>query len=224
MSGQRRMTFYREWLEMVQQLPAGRRAEFLFAVLEYGLMGKTFHFNGVAGILFETIKKSVNSSVSKQKSYYRCKEKISESESNRIQFGTESEPNRNQIGTKSEKEKENKTEVSPLSPSSRTKQENKETSNADAHTDTREDFTDLIPEHLAADPDFLREWGEWLEFRRKNRKKVSRMAASRQLHLLGEYQPADAIRIIETSITNDWQGLFPCKVNNIKPIRDYTGI
>ena len=217
---------------MVQQLPAGRRAEFLFAVLEYGLNGKTFHFNGAAGILFETIKQSINCSLSKQKSYYRCKEKNSESETNRIQFGTESEPIRNRIGTKSEKEKENKKEVSPLSPSSRTKQENKETSSAHAHTDAHalkatadvEDFADLIPQHLAADPDFLREWGEWLEFRRKNRKKVSRMAASRQLHLLGEYQPADAIRIIETSITNDWQGLFPCKVNNIKPIRDYTGI
>ena len=79
-------------------------------------------------------------------------------------------------------------------------------------------------EHLKNDSGFMREWYEWLCYRKRTRRAVSRDAAVRQLKMLGEYNGDDAIRIIETSIQNDWQGLFPNRTKNVKPMKDYTGI
>ena len=140
-------------------------------------------------------------------------------------FDTSAEPMQDQ---QSGKNKENK-KVSPFPPSSKN-QEKQEGDYACADTDAHalkanpEGFIDLIPEHLKDDAGFMREWFQWLAYRRRNRKAVSRDAAVRQLKMLGEYSGDDAIQIIETSIQNDWQGLFPNRTKNVKPMKDYTGL
>ena len=52
-------------------------------------------------------------------------------------------------------------------------------------------------------------WQEWIEFRHASKKPVSRMAAERQLQMLAYYTPEIQAHIINTSIMNDWQGIFP---------------
>ncbi len=217
-----RMAFLSEWLSLADahlKRPCDKLA-FYDAVLRYGLFGQLPKVKGMVGVCFECAKVRIDEMQSRKNRYRSSVEKRQLSNN----CPTNGRQLSNNCPTNAEKETENKKETSPQLPPVRKEQENKKPSNANAQTDTREDFSDLIPEHLAADPDFLREWGEWIDFRRKMRKKISRIAASKQLHLLGDYSAADAIRIIETSITNDYQGLFPCKVGNIKPIRDYTGI
>ena len=217
-----RMAFLSEWLSLADthlKRPCDKLA-FYDAVLRYGIFGQLPKVKGMVGVCFECAKVRIDEMQNRKNRYRSSVEKRQLSNN----CPTNGRQLSNNCPTNAEKETENKKENSPLHLPVRKEQENKKPSNANAQTDTREDFSDLIPVHLAADPDFLREWGEWLDFRKKARKKVSRMAAARQLKLLGDYQPDDAIRIIETSITNDWQGLFPCKVKNIKPIRDYTGI
>ena len=100
--------------------------------------------------------------------------------------------------------------------------------NTDAHKENRDtDFEELMPEHLRGYAEFRVEWRAWLDYRRSRRKPVSKEAAKRQLKLLGDYPPAAAISIIENSLTNDWQGLFPerpCTKPTIQPKKDYTGL
>ena len=229
-----RMSFLSEWITLADthlKRPSDRLA-FYDAVLRYGIFGQLPNAKGMVSVCFECAKVKIDEMQNRKNRYRSSVEKRQLSNN----CPTNGRQLSNNCPTNAEKEKENKKEVSPLSPSSRIKQENKETHSAHAHTDAHalkataektseaEDFADLIPEQFRNDAGFMSEWHEWLDFRRKNRKKVSRMAAARQLNLLGKYIASDAIRIIETSITNDWQGLFPCKVGNIKPIRDYTGI
>lgn len=241
--GQRRMTFYQEWLEMAQQLPAGKRGAFLCSILEYGLSGKRPNLKGLSGVLFAVVENSINTNEIKRKSYYHCKEKKSELDSksdSNLDSNLDSSLD-SELDSESEKENEKEKVSSPSSPIFKN-QKDKEQQSADAQTDAHAlkatakenlavvkknlstDFESMMPEHLKLDPDFRAEWLEWLKSRKERRKPVSQLGAARQLKLLGDYSAADAIRIIETSITNDYQGLFPCKVGNIKPIRDYTGI
>jgi len=57
----------------------------------------------------------------------------------------------------------------------------------------------------------VRGWDEWVEFRASKKKKLSPMAAKKQIALLKEYNPDEQMNIINQSIMNDWQGLFPPK-------------
>lgn len=54
-------------------------------------------------------------------------------------------------------------------------------------------------------------WGEWCTFRSSKRKPITRDAADKQLELLARYPRHIQRQIIEHSIMNDYQGLFPPK-------------
>ncbi|MDR7331994.1 helix-turn-helix domain-containing protein [Roseateles asaccharophilus] len=56
-------------------------------------------------------------------------------------------------------------------------------------------------------------WAEWVADRRERRKPISSRAAGQQLKRLAEYrdQGHDVARVIEHSIANGYQGLFPPK-------------
>ncbi len=55
-------------------------------------------------------------------------------------------------------------------------------------------------------------WNEWVEFRHKEkRKKIGDMAKVKQQKMLTQYTPEQQQEIIDQSIMNSWQGLFPPK-------------
>ena len=55
-------------------------------------------------------------------------------------------------------------------------------------------------------------WSEWVAFRKDVKKKpVSAAAANKQFKLLLKYSEVDQQRVIDNSIMNDYQGLFPVK-------------
>ena len=84
----------------------------------------------------------------------------------------------------------------------------------------------LIPEHLRT-PAFLAKWEEWELFRRRKRKPVSLTAAKLQLKRLGAFSEEVARAMIDQSMANDWQGIFPLRRGSgpaAEPPRDYTGI
>ena len=57
-------------------------------------------------------------------------------------------------------------------------------------------------------------WKEWVTFRRVDKKKsISKAAAVKQLNILSEFDFPTQQQIIDQSITNDYQGLFPVKQN-----------
>lgn len=54
-------------------------------------------------------------------------------------------------------------------------------------------------------------WLEWVDYRKKAKKRISEAAAKKQFKMLLEYPESVQAEIINTSITNDYQGLFPPK-------------
>jgi hypothetical protein len=55
---------------------------------------------------------------------------------------------------------------------------------------------------------------EYLEFReaiKKPMKPASQLAFTRRLQKMSGMNPTEAIEILETSIANGWQGIFPVK-------------
>lgn len=62
-----------------------------------------------------------------------------------------------------------------------------------------------LPGNLAPE-----KWAEWVDYRRKSRKPLTKPSAEKQLAMLGASGMAAGL-IIEQSIRNSWQGLFPLK-------------
>jgi hypothetical protein len=55
---------------------------------------------------------------------------------------------------------------------------------------------------------------EWLSYKSKKKKPVSELACKKQIEMLAKYTKEQQELIIDQSITNDWQGLFPPKEND----------
>ena len=82
--------------------------------------------------------------------------------------------------------------------------------------DNKEDNTNPLP--LPHGEMFRKMWNEWVLYRRRTKKKLSTFAANKQLEMLGKLTEAQAVECINRSISNDWQGLFPDKIDS-KPFR-----
>lgn len=83
--------------------------------------------------------------------------------------------------------------------------------------DNKEYINPLTP--LPHGQKFKDAWHEWLEYRVKTKKRLSRFAADKQLKMLQGLTEDEAVACINRSISNDWQGLFPENKsrNNSKP-------
>ena len=64
-----------------------------------------------------------------------------------------------------------------------------------------------IPEHLNSD-EFKEIWSEWVDHRSEIRHKLTPTSAKRQMKFLEKHTETDAIKIIDRSIMQGWQGLF----------------
>jgi hypothetical protein len=83
-----------------------------------------------------------------------------------------------------------------------------------------------IPQEFLSKPGFQKAWHEWLSFLNEIHKPLRPSTAKRQLAFLS--QQSDPVAVIEQSIQNGWQGLFPLKPQpgvrerrvRRKPVRD----
>ncbi len=74
--------------------------------------------------------------------------------------------------------------------------------------------TNPLPLVLPHGENFKRTWVEWVIYRTKTKKRLSRFAQEKQLALLQGLTEQEAVDCINRSIANDWQGLFPEKKNS----------
>lgn len=64
-----------------------------------------------------------------------------------------------------------------------------------------------VPEGINVDA-----WNEWVDYRKNEKKKtITKAAASKQFRLLLGYTKEQQQQVIDISIQNDYQGLFPIK-------------
>jgi len=84
----------------------------------------------------------------------------------------------------------------------------------------------MAPTQLSEREGFVAAWKEWIAYRQEIKRKVSVIAARKQLAFLLE-QP-NPIAVIEQSIRNQWQGLFELKTGGgqggSKQTKEYSGI
>jgi hypothetical protein len=64
-----------------------------------------------------------------------------------------------------------------------------------------------IPDELNT-PEFRKAWGEWGDYRKAIKKTLAKSTRTKQLKMLAGWGAPTAVRAIEQSITNGWQGLF----------------
>lgn len=57
-------------------------------------------------------------------------------------------------------------------------------------------------------------WDEWVSYLKQRRKTPTKLTVQKQQAFLSNYSPEVQEQIINTSITNGWQGLFPPKEQN----------
>lgn len=224
-----RTFFYKMWHQLIQAQPKSARLELYEAILDYAFTGAQANFQkSQSKSVFAVAKHAIDISQKKREVQLNLR--------NFAQAKPEHCSSNTQANAQAMVRQETKEEKvpSPYTPIFKEQEKREGFNSAGADTDAYalkaddpsdlEEFAFLMQDHLRYDDDFREAWRGWLDYRKKTRKKVSRFAAVRQLNLLGEYDPGDAIRIIETSIQNDWQGLFPTRLKNIKPQKDYTGL
>jgi len=66
----------------------------------------------------------------------------------------------------------------------------------------------VFPEKLNTEK-FILTWADWTQHRTEIRHKLTPKAVEKQLRLLEKYSVDEAVAIVEKSIQNGWQGLFP---------------
>ncbi|MDH7605502.1 MAG: replication protein [Melioribacter sp.] len=89
---------------------------------------------------------------------------------------------------------------------------NKENNKENINKEEDSFFINLIPESLIKRKGFIQVWKEWIEYRKSIKKKLTEFSVKKQLKFL-ELQP-NPIEVINQSIRNQWQGLFPLKSNS----------
>ncbi len=103
--------------------------------------------------------------------------------------------------------------VTPLTPICR--DPNANLSSKSTSEDKEELDTPQTP--LPHGENFKRAWNEWVIYRTKTKKRLSRFAQDKQLKILEGLTEQECVDCINRSIANDWQGLFPEKNRNSKP-------
>lgn len=104
------------------------------------------------------------------------------------------------------KRNSNARRVTKTSPEKRREEKSKESSKDDSNPLTP------LPQTLDCEP-FRSKWSEWLTFRRKRRWPTQKDWQSEQLAHLEKFGPRIATEAIAVSMRNNYQGVFPEKVN-----------
>lgn len=107
--------------------------------------------------------------------------------------------------------------VAPLTPTCRDPHAN--LSSKSKRENRNEKDTEPLPLELPHGEMFRKVWGEWVNYRTKTKKRLSRFAQDKQLAMLKGLTEQECVDCINRSIANDWQGLFPEKAGNSKPFR-----
>jgi hypothetical protein len=80
-----------------------------------------------------------------------------------------------------------------------------------------------LPDNLDT-PDFIDTWHEWVKYRAETKHKLTKTTVIKQINKLAEHPPDTAVAMLNQSIENGWQGIFPLNNNGKKqPQHDYSG-
>jgi len=82
-------------------------------------------------------------------------------------------------------------------------------------------INNIIPELPFLSLEFANSWNDWCTYRKEKGKTLSPTSIKKQLDFLKTVPESEAIEIINNSIMNGWQGLFPLKNKTKPPVNPY---
>jgi len=228
------ITIFRPWVTLIELLPEASQLAMYRAICRYALDGvePVFDYGDAASVsVFETIRPELRKSAARRAAQQLGVQKRLQNnlqkklqpppENSAPEAETTQTPPQTDLQTNLQKQlqtanHQKKREKEPKRPKENTSKEN------DYSVIGKESF----PPHLSCD-EFRKKYLEWENYRRKKRKPISPLAFSRQMKMLSKLTLAQAIEAIDTSIANDYQGLFPprgAKAAPQNPRKDYSGV
>lgn len=227
------ITIFRPWVTLIELLPEPSQLAMYRAICRYALDGTepSFEYGDAASVsVFETIRPELRKSAARRAAQQAGVQKRLQ---NRLQNDLQNSPPEAapEVKTAETPSQTNlQTDLqTPLQTASQTKKKEKEPKRQkETHKET---ITDVIakkaalPPHLQCDA-FREKYLEWESYRRKKRKPISPLAFSRQMKMLSRLTLEQALEAIDTSIANDYQGLFPPRGAKAAPQqrKDYSGV
>lgn len=203
------MVFPFRWFDTLRQLPDAERLQMLDAIRDYAECGKAPEFTGVMAALWNEFKQRIDHDIENY-------DRICEARRQAGARGGQATQSKNKQKQANQANQANASfaQATPSKPScaeadAEAEAKKKTVSNETAKEGATASF-DLfdLPASLNC-REFLDKWQEWLDYRKSVKKKVSALAAKKQIKFLSQYDLATAIAVIDQSIANDWQGLFP---------------
>lgn len=216
------VTIFRTWVEIAAALKTdAERGKLYHAICKYSLYGKEPQLDGILNTYFTIMRPSIDKSnkrkIAQQKSLQM---RLQNSLQNDLQ--TNSLVNRQvdlQTNLQNDSSRAHKTGTGT----------DKKTVSTETEKETPVSFAVHLPDHLTNSL-FEAKWKEWEAYRRSKRKPISQFAFRQMKKQLASMTQEEAIEAINTSIANDWQGLFPPKNRpnhpmNGQPVKkDYSGV
>ena len=211
------VTIQEGWISIADSLSDVHRGQFYHAICHYALDGVIPDLPELLAAIFDLIRPAIDLSVKRkaaQRKGARIRRKNAADLQNDLQNGSQTDLQtdlqnglQNELQTEVKEKKKNSPPIPPL-------KETKETVSQDAYP-----YAQMLPEP------YREKWIQWEKHRRQIRKKITPKSAEQQIKLLLQYNPKTAGEIIDNSIRNGYQGLFPPKYQPQQPNRkDNTGI
>lgn len=189
---------YRSFYEAIKELPAEDKAQVWDAVFEYSLNFKSVQLTGVAKTVFTLIKPQLDANIKRYKSGTVPKAKRTGSE-------TEAKPKRKV------------SESQNIRSETEANENVNENVNVNQNENENENACGAVVEYFNISP-FEKKLNEWIMYRKQIGKSLKKITRERLpghvLQLAGGVEEV-AMKIIDKSINNGWQGLFPLDQNDI---------
>jgi len=181
-------------LSVLEDLTVEQRGQLFYAIYKYHL-GDEINLDTILKIAFSPFKNQFKRDDEKYRSI------VNRNRTNGLKGGRPKNP-KNPVGC-------SETQRNPKKPK-------KADSDSDSGSDNKNNkemwFYDLIPDVLRGNG-FIDAWIGWVEFRKAKKKPISEKAAAAQLKKLAAHPNPEAV--LEYSIMNDYQGLFPEKIKGV---------
>lgn len=227
------ITIYRPWVTLIELLPEPSQLAMYRAICRYALDGTepVFDYGDAASVsVFETIRPELRKSAARRAAQQLGVQRRLQNQSQKDLQNPPPEPAPEAKTPENPSQTQSQTELqTPLQNADNQKKREKEPKRPKENTSKENDYSviakESFPPHLSCD-EFRKKYLEWENYRRKKRKPISPLAFSRQMKMLSRLTLTQAIEAIDTSIANDYQGLFPPRGAKAapQPRKDYSGV
>lgn len=212
------MIFYKSFYEAVKELTPKQQAEIYNAVFSYGLEGIEPKLSGISATVFKLIKPQIDANTKRRENGKKGGRPSSEKLNETDGFGNK-KPNQNQIETKTKPNVNVNVNVNANDNANENVNANENENVNDNANALKEKNKKEKPVYYPNDEILNQAFTDYVAMRKQIKKPMTEKAidlAIKELERLSEGDPDIAVKILNQSVMNSWQGLFELKEHKIK--------